>query len=182
LFVFATSNKGDKGNQLAKGGASARRKNAEDNPSKKRTRKRAAESQPDVAASTTVPEPQAQPESRLDVAASTIVPKPQPESQHDATAFTTLPEPQYESQRKVVGDADPAQSAREPDREPDATKEADDVLHEMKLEEDLREDGEGGGQIHQLVWVNTYEGVPVPTVFPGGPSDTQLFTPWDRYI
>jgi hypothetical protein len=52
----------------------------------------------------------------------------------------------------------------------------------MKLEEDLREDGEGGGQIHQLVWVNTYEGVPVPTVFPGGPSDTQLFTPWDRYI
>jgi hypothetical protein len=118
-----------KGVSRQRGGASARRKNAEDNPSKKRTRKRAAESQPDVAASTTVPEPQAQPESRLDAAASTIVPEPQPESQHDATAFTTLPKPQYESQRKGVGVADPAQSAREPDRELDATKEADDVLH-----------------------------------------------------
>jgi hypothetical protein len=49
----------DKGKERpTKLGASSRRANAKDNPPKKRARKRAAESQPNAIASTTLPESQ----------------------------------------------------------------------------------------------------------------------------
>jgi hypothetical protein len=61
----------DKGKELpTKLNASFRRANAKDNPPKKRARKRAAESQPNAAASTTLPKSQtadpAQPEAAVD--------------------------------------------------------------------------------------------------------------------
>jgi hypothetical protein len=47
----------------------------------------------------------------------------------------------YKSQPEAAGDADPAQFVHEPD----ATEEADDVVHEVKLEKELREAGEADG-------------------------------------
>jgi hypothetical protein len=48
----STSNEGDKGKHPTKAGASAMRKNAVDNPPKKRSWKRAAESETEAARST----------------------------------------------------------------------------------------------------------------------------------
>jgi hypothetical protein len=54
-------------------------------------------------------------------------------------------------------------------------------VEEMELEEDMRE-GEAGAQTLRNVWVDPYDGLPVPDVFPGGPSDTSVLTSYPRHV
>jgi hypothetical protein len=54
-------------------------------------------------------------------------------------------------------------------------------VEEMELEEDMRE-GEAGAQTQRNVWVDPYDGLPMPDVFPGGPSDTSVLTSYPRYV
>jgi hypothetical protein len=55
----------------------------------------------------------------------------------------------------------------------------DDVVEEMRSEEELRD---AGGQIRRPVWVDPYDGLPLPSEFPGGPSDTTVLTGYARHV
>jgi hypothetical protein len=43
-------------------------------------------------------------------------------------------------------------------------------------------EAEGGGPNRRNVWQDPYEGLPVPDVFPGGPSDTRVLTNYSRHV
>jgi hypothetical protein len=49
-------------------------------------------------------------------------------------------------------------------------------VEEMELEEQVRDEGEASAQTRRNVWVDPYDGLHVPDVFPGGPSDTSVLT------
>jgi hypothetical protein len=51
----------------------------------------------------------------------------------------------------------------------------------MELEEAMTE-GEGGRPNRRNVWTDPYDGVLVPDVFPGGPSDTTVLTSYLNII
>ncbi|KAK2373591.1 hypothetical protein QL285_074620 [Trifolium repens] len=46
----------------------------------------------------------------------------------------------------------------------------------------LDSEAEGGGPNRRNVWQDPYEGLPVPDVFPGGPSDTRVLTNYSRHV
>jgi hypothetical protein len=51
-------------------------------------------------------------------------------------------------------------------------------VREIEEEEELRETdvATGNVQIQRSAWVDPYEGLPVPSEFPGGLSDTSVLT------
>ncbi|WJX73355.1 hypothetical protein P8452_57148 [Trifolium repens] len=111
--------------------------------------------------------------SQSDAAPSTVVPEGQPQPQPDDV--DTDVELDVESDVAPAGDVGAA-------REPEAMGEPADVVEEMELEEQLRDEGEAGGQTRRNVWVDPYDGVPVPEVFPGGPSDTTVLTSYPCHV
>jgi hypothetical protein len=52
-------------------------------------------------------------------------------------------------------------------------------VHEMKLEEELRE---AGGPIQRPVWVDSHDRLHVRTEFPCGPSHTTVLTGYSRHV
>ncbi|KAK2369667.1 hypothetical protein QL285_082783 [Trifolium repens] len=84
-----------------------------------------------------------------------------------------------EPQPQSAGDVDPAG-----DVELDATGatgEPANVVEEMELEEAMKE-GEAGGPTRRNVWTDPYDGLPMPDVFPGGPSDTRVLTSYPHHV
>jgi hypothetical protein len=54
-------------------------------------------------------------------------------------------------------------------------------MEEMELKEAMAE-GEAGGPTRRNVWVDPYNGLPVPNVFPDGPSGTTVLTSYTRLV
>jgi hypothetical protein len=150
-LVLAGGDK-DKDNRCTKlKSTSARRATAEENPHIKQARKKGPLSQFDVAVVTSDADAASD-----TTAASIVVHEAQSQSQPDADSLTTLTEP------------------TETGREPDITDDRDNVAHDIEMEEQLREDGEACVPTWRNVWTKTYEGLPMPDVFPSGPLDTTV--------
>jgi hypothetical protein len=109
------------------------------------------------------------PASQSDAAPSTAGPEPQPQPQSQPHPESRDVEPQPQPAGDVEADAT------------GATGESANVVEEMELEEAMTE-GEVGGPTRRNVWIDPYDGLPVPDVFPGWTSDTRVLTSYPRHV